>query len=428
MIKKISGSRVEFEVTVPWEKWEKYLELAAGEISEEIKIPGFRPGKAPKEIVIQKVGKEMVLNQAAEKGVNDGYRSFVIEQKIEPIGHPEVEMKKMEEGQPLEFIARVAVMPEVKLNEKYKEAVKKINQKSKEKKVEVKDEDVNLELDKIANSRVKLVTVRRPAKKDDSVEIDFVVKMNNVPIENGTSKKHNMIIGRGVFIPGFEEQLIGMSEGEEKEFSLPFPETYHKKDLAGKTAVFQVKMNLVQERQTPEMNDELVKSLGRFESVEDLKKNIREGLEMERAEALKDEKRVQHIDAIVESSPIELPEVLVHEETHRMFHEFAEQIQGMGLTMDQYLAQIKKDKKELENDWREPAEKRVKSTLLLEEIAKKEKIEPSKEEIEKKMNEVLQYYKNVKDFEKNVGAERLYSYIKGTLKNEKVFEFLSALE
>lgn len=428
MIKKIPGSKVEFSVSVPWEKWKKYLDVSASEISEEIKIPGFRPGKAPREVVAQKVGKEMILNHATEKGVNEGYKAFVTEQKIEPIGYPEVEIKKVEEGKPIEFTAKVAVMPEVSLNEKYREEIIKINQESKEKKPEVKEEDIKLELDRIANSRVKLVTVRRPAQKEDSVEIDFTVKMNNVPIENGTSKNHNMIIGRGVFIPGFEDHLIGMNEGEEKNFELTFPESYFKKDLAGKVATFEVKMNLVQERQTPEMNDELAKSLGQFENLEALKKSIREGLEKEQEEAIKEERRAKYLDVLIESSPIELPEVLIHEETHRMFHEFADQIQGMGLTLEQYLDQIKKDRKELEKDWHEPAEKRVKSTLLLDKVAEKEKIEPSAEEIEGRMNEVLKYYKNVKDFEKNVGTERLYNYVKGTLKNEKVFEFFGKLD
>ncbi|MFA6047507.1 MAG: trigger factor [Parcubacteria group bacterium] len=430
-IKKLPKSQIEFELTVEWKNWEKYLDEAANEASEEIKIPGFRPGKAPRNLVEQKVGKAVLLNNAAEKAVKKSYVNFVLElakkDNLEVIGSPKVEIVEIAEGKDLKFKATVSVMPEIKIDEKYKKEIKKINKDYKNKPNEVKDDDVDLEIEKLANSRVKLVTVLREARKNDSVEIDFDVLRDGVPIENGSSKNHPLVLGRGVFIPGFEENLIGMKEGEEKTFELNFPESYHKKDLAGKPAAFKVKVNLVQERQTPEINDEFVKSLGKFETLEELKKSVREGLEHEQGHAQKDKKREEYIEAIIKSSKVELPEILVHEETHKMLDEFGYQTEMMGMTIDAYLDKIGKKKSELEKDWEPQATKRVISALALKEIAKAEEIKVEATEVEAEMNKTMAYYKNVKDMEKNIDMERLYNYSKNVLENEKTFEFFEKL-
>jgi trigger factor len=427
MIKKLPKSKIEFELTVAWKDWGKNLDQAAEEVSKDLKIPGFRPGKAPRNIVEQKVGKGIVLNAAAEKAVQKAYTDFAVAEKLEVIGQPEITIEKLEEDKDFVFKAQVAVMPEVKLAEKYKKAIKKANEEQKEKKVELSDDEIELEMEKLANSRVKLVTVRRAAKSNDSVEIDFTVLVGGVPIEGGTSKNHPLIIGRGVFIPGFEENIIGMQEGEEKEFELNFPADYHKKDLAGKPATFKVKMNLVQERQVPELNDEFAKSLGNFENLAALKKNIREGMLEERKAKNREQKRNDYIEKIIENSEIELPEILTHSEIHQMMHEFEQNLAPMGMSLDQYLEKLKKDRKELEKDWEPMAEKRVKSALLLKEIAKLEEIAAETAEIEAEMNKTMQYYKNVKNLEKNIDMERLYNHVKGMLENEKVFVFLESL-
>lgn len=427
MLKKLPKSRIEISITVPREQWEKYLDSAASEVSQEIKISGFRPGKAPRNLVEQKVGKGVVLNNAAEKAVQKSYVDFVVAEKLEVIGSPEVEIEKIEEGQDLQFVARVAVMPEMKIKESYKKDSKKINEKYKDKKAEASEEEVQLEIEKLANSRVKLVTVNREVRDNDSAEIDFTVLVDGVPIEGGSSKNHPLVVGKGVFIPGFEENLLGMKAGEKKEFELDFPKDYHKHDLAGKKAVFQVVVNLVQERQTPAVDDAFAKSLGQFENLDALKKNIQEGMLEENRQKLKDQRRTEFIEKIIEAATVELPEILVHQEVHQMLHEFEQQLQGMGMNLDQYLRQLKKDRKELEKDWEPQAEKRVKSALALKEIAKLEKIGVESKEIEEEMNKTLQYYKNVKNLEKNIDMERLYNYTKGILENEKVFEFLEQL-
>ena len=313
------------------------------------------------------------------------------------------------------------------MKDDYKKDIKKINEDFAGKSAEATDDEVAHELEHLANSRVKLVTVNREIAKDDSAEIDFTVLVDGVPIEGGTSKNHPLVIGKGVFIPGFEENLIGMKEGEEKEFELAFPKDYHKKDLAGKQATFKVKIILVQERQTPAVDDDFAKSLGSFENLEALKNNIKEGIADENKHKLEEEKRTQYLDKIVESLGVELPEIMIKEETQKMLLEFDQQTQSMGMNLDQYLAQLKKEKKDLEKDWEPQAEKRVKSALALREIVKLEEITVDAAEIEAEMNKTLQYYKNVKDFDKNIDMERLYSYTKGVAENEEVFQRLEKI-
>lgn len=427
MIEKLPKSQVKFEITVPWDDWKAYIDQAVAEASEELKIPGFRPGKAPKNLVEQKVGSGPILNNAAQKAVKKTYVDFILKEKLEAIGSPEVKIKSIAEGQELKYSATVAVMPELAIEDGYKKEIKKINEEFKEKKTQATNEEIELELEKLAASRVKLVTVARAAKDGDSVEIDFDVLIGGTVIKNGSSKKHPLILGRGVFIPGFEENVIGMKEGEEKEFELNFPEDYHKKDLAGHPATFKVKMLLVQERQTPEINDDFAKSLGSFENLEALKKNMGEGIEHEKEHKLAEDKRGRYVEKIVENSKVDLPDVLVHEELHTMIHEFERQLAPMGMDLEKYLEKLSKKRDDLEKDWEPQAKKRVTSAMALKEIARLEGIKVEAKEVEAEMNKTLAYYKKVKDAEKNIDMERLYNYSKGVLENEKVFEMLEKL-
>jgi trigger factor len=426
-IKKLPKSQIKFEITVAWENWKKYLDQAVKEASEELKIPGFRPGHAPKNLVEQKVGIGALLNNATEKAVEKSYVDFVEKEKLEVIGSPKVEVASVKENEDLKYSVEVAVMPGIEIKDGYKKEIKKINEEYLKKDKTISEKDVDLELEKLANSRVKLVTVMRSAKSGDSVEVDFEVLLEGAPIENGSSKKHPLVLGKGVFIPGFEENIIGMKEGEEKEFTLNFPEEYHKKELAGKPATFKVKLGLVQERQTPEINDDFAVSLGKLENLSALKKNIREGMEHENEHRLKDEKRGKYVEKIIENSISDLPEVMIHEELHSMIHEFENQISGTGMKLDEYLSKIGKKLEDLEKEWEPQAQKRILSGLALKKIASDENIEVPSEEVESEMNKTLQYYKSVKDFQKNIDMERMYNYSKGIIENEKVFEMLEKL-
>jgi len=257
--------------------------------------------------------------------------------------------------------------------------------------------------------------------------VNFSVLQNGVLIENGKSEKHPLVLGKGVFIPGFEEQLVGMKEGEEKTFELTFPAEYHAKHLAGKPATFQVKIGVVQEREIPAIDDAFAQGLGKFESLEKLKENLRSGMLEEEKAKRKAEHRTQILDALVEHAEIEYPEILVEEESNRMVREFEMQVQSMGLNFSDYLARMKKTEDELKKDWVPQAKKRLAAHILLDALADEEGIEIDAKDVEAEMNKTLQHYKNTKDIEKNIDMERLYSAARGQLRNEKTLEFLEKL-
>lgn len=426
-MKNLPKSRIEFEVVVAWNDWKKYIDQAVKEISEEFKIPGFRPGKAPKNIIEQKVGKGAVLNTASQKAVEKSYVEYVAKEKLEVIGAPQVEIEKIEEEKDLQYKATVAVMPKGQLGHKYKAKIKKINAENKDKSFVVEEKEIDLELEKLANGRAKLVTVRREAQKNDNVEIDFSVAVDGQNIDKGSSKNHPLVIGQGLFIPGFEDNLIGMIEGAEKEFTLNFPADYHEKKLAGQSAVFKVKMNLVQEREVAKIDDAFAKALGNFTDLAAFRKQLRENMEHEQKHKREEKVRSDYVEAIAEDLEVELPDVLVESEAEKMIEEFAGQIQAMGMNLETYLAQLKKTREDLQKDWAPQAEKRVKSALALKEAVLAEEIKADAKEIEAEANKTLQYYKKAKDAEKNIDMERLYNYTKGVLENEKLFEYLGKL-
>lgn len=422
-IKKLPKSQVEIQISVPATDFEKFIDTAAEELSKNLKIDGFRPGKAPRNIVEQKVGAEKVLAHGAEKAIKKTYVDAIIKNKIDAIGEPKITIVKIAKGNDLEYKAVVAVMPETRLSN-YRRIVKSIKKPDLE---QVTDKQVQKELENIQKSRAKIITVSREAKNGDRVEINFEVIVDGKQIEDGIAKNHPLTIGENYFIPGFEDNLIGMKEKDKKEFTLVFPKDYHQKELAGKSARFKVEMNLVQERELPKLNDEFARSLGKFENLESLKRSIAEGIEMEQKKKNEEKWRTEAIEKIVAESEIDLPDILIDQELEKMMAEFEQSIAAMGLKLETYLENIKKSKSEIIKGWRETAEKRVKAALVLREIAATEKIEISTSEIEEEMNKTIAYYKSVPDMEKNVDLERLYNYTKGVLTNEKVFQFLESL-
>jgi trigger factor len=423
-IKKLPKSQIEFSITVSAAEFEKFINTAAEDLSKDLKIDGFRPGKAPRNVVEQKVGAEKVLAHGAERAIKKTYVDAVTKNKLDTIGEPKITITKIAVGNDLEYKATAAVIPEIKLSN-YRRDVRSIKKPKLEK---VTKQQIEKELETLQKSRAKLVTVARAAKKDDRVEIDFEVFAGGKVIEGGSAKNHPLTIGENYFIPGFEDQLVGMKEKEEKEFKLDFPKDYHQKKLAGKPARFKVKMNLVQKKELPEIDDTFAKGLGKFENLAAFKKNLSEGIELEQKHKSDEKWRAQAIEKIAVESQIELPDVLVDQELEKMMAEFEQNIAAMGLQLETYLENIKKSKSEITKGWKESAEKRVRAALVLKEIAKAEEIKVPSDEVEEEMNKVLAYYKSVGNIDKNVDMERLYAYAKGILSNEKVFELLESLK
>lgn len=302
---------------------------------------------------------------------------------------------------------------------------------AKKQELKVEEKEIINALDYLQKSRAKIITINKPAQEGNRVEIDFETRIGGVQIENGVSKNHPLIIGEGRFLPGFEKELEGMKAGEEKEFLLKVPEDWGNKNIAGKNLNFKIKMNLVQERQLPEINDEFVKSFGKFDSLEALKKNIEQGLMQEKEIVEKQRIRIELIEKVVENSKIEAPEELIEKELENMVNEFKMNIDQFGMDFEAYLTQIKATADELKKGWREQAGKRVKIGLCIKAIADKEKILPSTQEIEERMDQELTRY-NVKVPPSggippeggNIDLVVFKEYTENILINEKVFELL----
>lgn len=425
-IKKLPKSEVEIKTSIPWEEWKIFLDIAAADISRSVKIKGFRPGKVPREIVEREAGKGAVLNGAAEKAIKKNYPKVLTDEKIEAIGVPQVEILKIAEGNELEYKIRTAVMPEVKLNS-WQGEVKEVNRRYRDTRVKITKQKVEKELEKLARSRAKFITVNREARSGDNVEIDFQVFRNGALMENGTGKKHNLVLGSGAFIPGFEDNLIGMKRGDKKEFELKFPEEYKSGGLAGQKATFKVEMNLVQEKIMPQINDEFACSLGNFKNLEELRKSLREGMKEEKKARLREKRRTEFVEELIKKTETELPEILIQEEIKKMAAEFNSQIYSMGMEPKNYLKQIGKTEQDLKKGWEPQAVKRIKAALALRKVAKDRDIKVSNEEIEGEMNKTLSRYENKKDLEKNIDLKKLYSYAEGVLINERVFQFLEKM-
>ena len=425
-VKKLPQSKVEISATLPWEEWKSEIDHAVEYLAKEVKIAGFRSGKAPRDVIEKRVGKGVILAEAAEHVVSHSYPKVLAQEKIVAIGKPEIKLGEVAEKKSFEYRAITDVMPEVTLKD-WKGAVKKNNADFTKKADVIDEKEVEAELEKLAAMRAKLITVNREAKIGDNVVIDFVVQQDGVVIEGGKSENHPLILGKGVFIPGFEEQIVGMKEREEKTFTLTFPLEYHAKHLANKSAEFSVKVRVVQEREIPAIDDAFAQNIGKFESLQKVKENIRNGMLEEKKRKDKEERRAQVLEALVVRATIEYPQILVDEESSRMVREFETQTKQMGLNFEDYLTQAKKTEADLRAEWEPQAKKRIAAHLILDKLAEEEAIDVASEEIEAEMNKALQYYKNVKEAEKNIDMEHLYSAVRGQMRNEKVFTFLENL-
>jgi len=292
--------------------------------------------------------------------------------------------------------------------------------KIKRNKSKVEKEEIDKSLDYLRQSRAKIITVNKSAKKGNQIEIDFEIRQGEVKIEDGTSKNHPLILGDGKFLPGFEKELEGMSAGQGKEFSLKAPSDWLDKRIADKNLDFKVKMNSVQEREVPELNDEFAKSLGQFDSLDALKKNIEEGLLEEKE--IKENQRIklELIEMVATESKMEIPDSLIEQEVERMLAEFKFSINNIGLDFDRYLKEIKKTIDEIKKEWRIQAEERVRITLCLRAIADKENIQIFEEELTERINQDLKNYPNTEEVKKNIDPNALREYTKEVLRNEKV--------
>ncbi len=418
-IKKLPKNEIEITVTIPKGELQPFMTKAAENLSQQTKIEGFRPGKASLEIIKQKVGEMKLLEEAAALAVEKSYIEIAKQEKIEPLTSPKVDFVKLAPENDFVYKATVALIPKVKVG-KWQDI------KIKEKPIKITDEQINKVLEEIKESRAKEVLEDKKVEKGDKVEIDFDVFRDNVPIEGGAQKKYPLIIGSDHFIPGFEDNLIGLKTNEEKEFELKFPDEYHNKNLAGKPAKFKVKILAVYKRELPEINDEFAKSLGQ-ESLTKLKEQIQHNLEHE--EHHKEEEKIDRelLEKLIEISEFEeIPDLLIDAETKKMVQELESNIAMQGLKFDDYLKHLNKTREQMIIDFIPQGIKRVKGALITRQLFFDEKLEIKESEIDMEIEKILQHYQNNPEMIKNFKTLEYRDYVRNMIGNQKVMEILKS--
>lgn len=414
---KLEGNEGVLTVEVDAEKVNKGLDAAFKKVVKNITVPGFRKGKVPRVLFEKRFGVEALYQDALDILLPEAYAKAVEEAGIEPVSMPEIDIEQMEKGKSLIFKAKVTVKPEVKLGQYKGLEVEKMD-------TTVTDEDVENELKRLQENYAELVVKEDgTVENGDTVVIDFEGFVDGEPFEGGKAENYSLEIGSGTFIPGFEEQLVGMKAGEEKEIQVTFPDEYHAKQLAGKPATFKVKVHEVKAKQLPALDDEFAKDVDEeVETLDELKAKIRARLE----EAKKNEAEAAVRNAVVEkaaaNAEIDIPEVMVKNETDRMLREFDQRLQMQGLNLQMYYQFSGQDEAALREQMREDAEKRVRAALTLEAIAKAENIEVTDEEVNKELEKMAEAYKlSVDKIKELLGS---LDGVKEDLKWRKTVDFL----
>ena len=384
-VEKLEKSQVAVTVEVTAEEFEAAVQKAYLKMRNKISVPGFRPGKAPRKMIEKLYGEGVFYSDAVDAALPDAYTQAIGSSGLDVVGYPEVEIVDDQIGKDgFTFKAIVAVYPEVELGQ-YKgvSAVKE--------EVKVTADDVKERLNQMAEREARLVSVDRKVKKGDTAVIDFEGFDNGVAFEGGKGENHELEIGSGSFVPGFEDQIIGMKAGEEKDIDITFPENYTK-DLAGKQVVFHVKVNEVKEKQTPALDDEFAKDVSEFETLKELKDDTKAKITAEREQSAKIAFENALLEKVAGDIKADIPEVMIEEQCRRFLDEFKQRLQAQGIPYDQYCKMTGMDEAKFMEDGREPAVRQVKMDLAIAAIIKAENLDVTDEEIEEKYKSMAEQY------------------------------------
>jgi trigger factor len=373
---KLENNEVRLEIQVDAEQFSKEINKAYKKIANQVNIPGFRKGKAPKMIIEQRFGKEALVQEAVEQIFPTIYRDALKETNIKPIDQPQVEDIQGQDGEPLVLKLKVEIQPEVKLGQ-YKDF--EINKPS----VEVTEEDVQKELEMMQNRHAKLITVEDGALEDgDTAIIDFAGYIDGEAFEGGSAEGFSLVIGSGTFIPGFEEQLLGLKAGEEKDVNVTFPEDYHSEDVAAKEALFKVKLNSIKRKDVAPLDDEFAKDVSEFDTLEELKADLLNKLKERKENQAKAEINRQAVEKAIEHAEVAISDKMVNSRIEEMIQNMGNRLKTQGIELEQYLQYTNSDIDTLRTNMKDDAEKEVRRELVLEAIAKAEGLTVSEEEVD----------------------------------------------
>lgn len=417
-IKKKEKSIVGLTIEVSKEDLKNFEKKAYQKLSSQVKVSGFRQGKAPVELIKKEVGDNRFNQEILETAISQSYYKAIIENKLLPLGSPEVQLKKFVPGEVLAYEAKIAVVPEIEIGD-----YKKIKLK-KPKKSEVKKEEIEKTLKNLQKQYAEYKIVERSAKEGDRVEIDFDAFLGNIPIEKGSSKNHPLVIGDKVFVPGFEEKLVGMKKGKEKEFELTFPKDYYKKDLASKNVKFKVKLNELFETKLPRIDDEFAKKVSPFKNLKELKENIEKNILLSKEEEKKKQLENELLEKLIKLVKVDVPEVLVSQEMQRMVEDLKINLSRSGLTLEKYLEDIKKSQNQLETDLKPEAEKRIKLGLALNKIAELEELKVTEDEVNQTIKERALNFPDSQEAKEEMQKEETIKEIRSYLLTQKTISKL----
>lgn len=417
-VEKLEKSQVKFVFDVDAETFAKAVDAAYNKTKHKYAIPGFRKGHVPKKVIEGIYGKEVFFEDAMDIVIPEAYSEALDkEHEIEPVAQPELTAFDFKEDGGATFTLTVAVRPEVKLG-KYKGLTV-------ERKVEkVTAKQVDEEVDNAREKQARLVETDKAAKKGNIVNIDFVGKVDGVAFDGGSAESYDLELGSGSFIPGFEDQLIGVKAGDKKDVKVTFPEDYHAKELCGKEAVFECTVHAVKNKELPALDDDFAKEISEFDTLAEYKADVKNRL-MKDAEMRADrEFEDAVVQAVVDGAEVEIPQAMIDQEAEDMAKEFEYRLSYQGIKLADYLGYINMTRDQLLNEYKEQAAKSVKVRLVMEEIVKKEELKFEQEELDAKFAEMAERAgQDVDTFKKGLGKEH-YDYLANQILSEKLMEML----
>src|SRR3989344_1911813 len=412
---------ITFTVSVPNADFIPFVKRSVAKLAEQVSIKGFRPGKAPQKLVIESVGLDRVLHEAMDEAIPYFFAKEAIEKNLQVVNRPSISVKEIGLNTPFRFTATVEVVPEITLADPQKLGVEKRD-------VSATEDQVNQELKHLAKMRGTLSEVGREAKLSDIATIDFQVKIDGNTIDGGESKNHPVPIGEGRFVSGFEEGLIGAKAGDNKTFPIKFPEDYGKNELQGKQAEVTVHVHSIQERNTPELNDEFAKTVGKFESLTALKEELRKNITDELIAKEQERYLGELAESLMEKSTFGvIPSSLIEHEIDRRMEEFTNMLAYQQKTIEQYMVEHNTTLQSMRDTMKESAEKQVRIGLALRKLAKEHNVTVTEKEITEEANKQLEHFATADHAHEEVDPDDLREYVASTLRNTKTLDLLNTL-
>lgn len=385
-VENLEKNMAKLTIEVPAEELEKAIQSAYMKQKGKISLPGFRKGKVPRHMIEKMYGVEIFFEDAANQLINQEYPKAVDESGLDIVSRPTIDVEQIEKGKPFIFTAEVAVKPEVTLGKYMGVQVTRID-------TTVTDEEVEAEINKERENNARTITVEdRPVAEGDTAVIDYEGFVDGQPFEGGKGENHSLVIGSHSFIDNFEEQLIGKNTGDELEVNVTFPEEYHAKELAGKPAVFKVKINEIKAKELPELDDDFAQDVSEFDTLAEYRESVKIKLTERKENAAKRDKEEEAIAKIVDKSKMDIPEAMIETQIDNMIDNFASRMAQQGLTMEQYMQFTGMNVEKMREQMRPDALKRIQNSLVLEQIAKEENIEVTDEEVEAEITKMAEMY------------------------------------